>query len=169
MRGLPTLLAFLPYADAYAHTRSITAEILPAVRDTPCIAGISAHDPSLNLEKFMDEMLELGFSGFTNEPFVGIYGHAFATQLESAGIGFPREVAMIELAHRKKTFAVAWVFSPEEAKAMAEAGADVVGAHVGVTAGGLTGAKDTINISEAVRAIQAMCEGPKRQTRMSSS
>jgi predicted TIM-barrel enzyme len=162
MRGLPTILAFLPYSDANEEVRRMAKEILPAVHETPCIVGIGAHDPSLNLERFMDEMVDNGFSGITNEPFAGIYGPEFADQLESAGIGLSREVKMIERAHRKDLFTVAWAFSSEESRRMAEAGADVVGAHVGVTAGGLTGAKGTLDLTEATKAIQAMCETAKK-------
>ncbi len=110
----------------------------------------------------MESMLDIGFSGFTNEPFAGIYGSAFADQLESAGIGISKEVEMIQLAHSKDIFTVAWVFSPEESKRMAEAGADVIGAHIGVTAGGLTGAKKTIGLKEAAAAVQSMCKAAKR-------
>jgi predicted TIM-barrel enzyme len=127
------------------------------VKETPCIVGVGAHDPNRNLESFMDEMLAMGFSGVTNEPFVGLYGPAFAAELEAAGIGFSREVDLIELAHRKDIFTVAWAFTPDEARRMAQAGADVVGAIVGVTAGGLTGAKKTLSLEEAAEQVQGMC------------
>jgi predicted TIM-barrel enzyme len=161
MKGQPTLLAFLPYSDANAHVARMAAEIIPAVKETPCIVGIGAHDPSLNQERFMDEMIAMGFSGVTNEPFSGIYGPEFATQLEAAGIGFSREAEMIALAHSKDIFTVAWAFNPDEARRMAEAGADVVGALVGVTAGGLTGAKKSLSLEEAAAAVQAMCLAAK--------
>jgi predicted TIM-barrel enzyme len=161
MKGQPTLLAFLPYSDANAHVARMAAEIIPAVKETPCIVGIGAHDPSLNRERFMDEMIAMGFSGVTNEPFSGIYGPEFATQLEAAGIGFSREAEMIALAHSKDIFTVAWAFNPDEARRMAEAGADVVGALVGVTAGGLTGAKKSLSLEEAAAAVQAMCLAAK--------
>jgi predicted TIM-barrel enzyme len=162
MRGLPSLMAFLPYSDANEHVLNMAREILPAVRSTPCIAGVGAHNPALDLDRFIDEMMSIGFSGVTNEPFAGIYGVEFATQLESAGIGFSREVDLIRRAHRRDTFTVAWVFTPEESAQMAEAGADVIGAHVGVTAGGTTGAKKTLGLQEAVEAVQAMCEAAKK-------
>lgn len=161
MQGLPSLLAFLPYSDANEHIKRMASQILPVVRETPCIAGIGAHDPALNLQKFMEEMLEAGFSGFTNEPFAGIYGPVFAEQLESAGIGFSREVELIQLARKMNAFSVAWVFTPEESARMAEAGADIIGAHVGVTAGGTTGAQKTMDLQEATAAVQAMCQAAK--------
>lgn len=137
MMGQHTLMAFLPYSNANEHVAKMAGEILPAVKETPCIVGVGAHDPRLNQEMFLDEMMALGFSGVTNEPFAGIYGPEFAAQLESAGLGFSREAEMIALAHSKGIFTYGWAFTPQEARKMAEAGADVVGALVGVTAGGV--------------------------------
>jgi predicted TIM-barrel enzyme len=161
MQGLPSLLAFLPYSDANEHVRRMAAHILPAVSDTPCIAGVGAHDPAIDLASFMEELLRAGFSGFTNEPFAGIYGPEFAEQLESAGIGFSREVELIRRAREMDALSVAWVFTAEESLRMAEAGADIIGAHVGVTAGGITGAKKTMTLEEAASAVQSMCETAK--------
>jgi predicted TIM-barrel enzyme len=157
MQGQPSLLAWLPYADVNAEVARRAREILPVVHETPCIAGIGAHDPNRTMEPLIREMLELGFSGITNEPFVGLYGPEFGGQLEAAGIGFSREVDLIELAHRMDVFTVAWVFTPDEARRMAAAGADVLGAIVGVTAGGLTGAAHTLSVAEATDIVQAMC------------
>ena len=162
MRGLPTLMAFMPYSDANEHVRRMAREILPAVKEAPCIVGIGAHDPTLNIEKFLKEMTDMGFSGVTNEPFAGIYGPDFAAQLESAGIGFSREEDLIRKAHTMDIFTVAWAFNPDEAWRMAEAGADVVGALVGVTVGGLTGAKKSLSLEEAKDAVQKMCEAAKK-------
>jgi len=161
MRGLPTLMAFLPYSDANEHVRRMAKEILPAVKEAPCIVGIGAHDPGLNAEKFITEMMDIGFSGVTNEPFAGIYGPEFAAQLESAGIGFSKEAELIRTAHAMDIFTVAWAFTPQEAGKMAEAGADVVGALVGVTAGGLTGVKKSLSLGEATETAQAMCSVAK--------
>lgn len=156
MMGQHTLMAFLPYSNANDHVAKMACEILPAVKETPCIVGIGAHDPSLNQEMFLDEMIALGFSGVTNEPFAGIYGPEFAAQLESAGLGFSREADMIALAHRKGIFTFGWAFNPGEARKMAKAGADVVGALVGVTAGGLSGAADSLTLETATEAVQAI-------------
>ena len=156
MKGQHTLMAFLPYSNANEHVARMAREILPAVKETPCIVGIGAHDPGLNLELFLDEMMALGFSGVTNEPFAGIYGPEFAAQLEGAGLGFSREVELIALAHSKGIFTYGWAFNPAEARRMAEAGADVVGALVGVTAGGLSGAAQSQTLEQATEAVQAM-------------
>ncbi|MDD4550222.1 MAG: phosphoenolpyruvate hydrolase family protein [Syntrophomonadaceae bacterium] len=161
MIGQSTLLAWLPYGDANECVAKMAREIIPVVKEAPCIAGIGAHNPALDLDKWLDEMMDLGFSGITNEPFVGLYGEFFAGQLEAAGIGFSREVNLIEKAHKKDIFTVAWAFNPEEAKTMAAAGADVIGAIIGVTAGGLTGSRYVVNLEEAVTEVQKICTAAK--------
>jgi predicted TIM-barrel enzyme len=162
MKGQHTLMAFLPYSNANEHVAKMATEILPAVKETPCIVGIGAHDPSLDMESFLDRMMALGFSGVTNEPFAGIYGPAFAEQLEQAGLGFSREVELIALAHKKNIFTSGWAFNPKEARRMAEAGADVVGALVGVTAGGLSGAAKAQTLEEATELVRAICQSAKK-------
>lgn len=157
MMGLPTLLAWMPYDDCNDRVREMALEILPVVKEAPCIAGIGAHNPAIKLENIIDEMLMLGFSGITNEPFAGLYGVQFARQLEDAGIGFSREVELIKTAHQMDVFTVAWAFNETEAGIMAEAGADVIGAIVGVTSGGLTGAKEVLTLESATSEVQKMC------------
>ena len=161
MKGQHTLMAFLPYSNANEHVATMAKEILPAVRETPCIVGIGAHDPSLDMDSFLDRMLDLGFSGVTNEPFAGIYGPAFAAQLEEAGLGFSREVELIAVAHKKDIFTFGWAFNPEEARRMAEAGADVVGALVGVTAGGLSGSAASQTLEAATEMVRAICRAAR--------
>lgn len=162
MRGLPSLMAWLPYSNANEHLLSMAREILPAVQRTPCIAGIGAHDPALDFDVIFDRITRLGFSGINNEPFAGLYGPFFAGQLEKAQIGFSREVEMIRRAHARDLFTVAWAMSPDEAARMAEAGADVVGAMIGVTAGGITGASETLPLEQAAAEVQAMTLAAKR-------
>lgn len=161
MMGQPSLLAWLPYSHANEHVVNMAREILPAVKESPCIAGIGAHDPALNMEKFIDRLMDMNFSGVTNEPFAGIYGPDFAEQLETAGIGFSREVQLIKAAHQKDIFTVAWAFTPEEGRAMAGAGADVIGAIVGVTTGGMTGAQKSKSLEEATREVNEICKAAK--------
>ncbi|HWQ76362.1 MAG TPA: phosphoenolpyruvate hydrolase family protein [Syntrophomonas sp.] len=162
MRGLPSLLAWMPYSNANEHLLNMAKEILPIVQTAPCIAGIGAHDPALDLDDFLDIVIKTGFSGVTNEPFVGLYGKYFADQLERAGLGFSREVELIRRARAKDIFTVAWAMSPEEAYQMAEAGADVIGAMIGVTTGGMSGESEVISLEEAVEDVREMMAAARR-------
>ena len=163
MRGLPSILAWLPYGDANEHLLNMAREILPAVHHTPCIAGIGAHDPALNLDLLLDRLLEMGFSGVNNEPFCGLYGPYFAQQLEQAGLGFSREVELVRRARERDVFTVAWAMSPEEAARMAGAGADVVGAMIGVTSGGVSGARNVTPLEAAALQAREMVEAARRE------
>lgn len=161
MMAQPSLLAWLPYENANELVVRMAKEILPAVKETPCIAGIGAHDPRLDINTFVEQLLQMGFSGITNEPFVGIYGQEFAAQLESAGLGFSKEVELIKTCHEKDVFTVAWAFTPDEGQAMAKAGADVIGAIVGVTAGGLTGTTKAQTLEKAAHQIEEIYQAAK--------
>ena len=55
-------------------------------------------------------------------------------------MGYGLEVDMIRAAHALDLLTTPYVFNPDEARAMAEAGADIVVAHMGVTTGGAIGA-----------------------------
>jgi len=162
MMGTSSLMAWLPYSNANDELVKYSKAILPVVKHTPCIAGIGAHDPTRDINLFVDEIMDLGFSGVSNEPFVGIYGKGFADMLENAGIGFSREVELIRIAHRNNIFTLAWTFDAGQAERMAEAGADVIGAMIGLTAGGLSGAKDTITLESAVRDTQEICKAAQK-------
>jgi predicted TIM-barrel enzyme len=162
MQGKPSLLAWLPYADVNAQLLRRAREILSVVRQTPCIAGLGAHDPDRSMDMLLHEVRRLGFSGVTNEPFASMYGPAFSTELDAAGIGFSREVDLIATAREQDMFSLAWVFTPDEARRMAEAGADVLGAMVGVTAGGLTGASKTVTLEEGAELVKGMCEAGRK-------
>ncbi|MDZ7838834.1 MAG: phosphoenolpyruvate hydrolase family protein [Actinomycetota bacterium] len=114
------------------------------------------------MDQFVDQVINMGFSGVSNEPFVGIYGKDFADMLESSGIGFSREVELIKIADSKDVFTVAWAFDTEQAEKMANAGADIIGAMIGLTAGGLSGAKKTITLDDAAAETQKICDAVKK-------
>ncbi len=154
MQGVSSLMAWLPYSNANEELVHYARFILPIVKEVPCIAGIGAHDLSVNLEDFIDKIMDMGFSGVSNEPFVGIYGKDFGQMLNDAGIGFNKEVEMIKVARQKDIFTLAWAFDPEEAISLAEAGADIVGAMIGLTSGGLSGAKKVISLKQATKDVQ---------------
>lgn len=127
MKGLPSLLSWLPYGDVNQMTLEAGREILPLIRRTPVLAGIGAHDPRLCFPRLMEQLKALGFSGVSNEPFICQYGSDFAEKMEALGMGFSREAALIETAHQADLFAFGWVSTPAEAEAMARAGADALG------------------------------------------
>ncbi|MGH3033687.1 MAG: phosphoenolpyruvate hydrolase family protein [Gaiellaceae bacterium] len=156
MAGHGSLAGYLAYGDANAITLALGREILGVVEDTPVIGGIGAADPYRDPSRLIDEMVELGFSGITNVPTAGLYDGVFRAQIDATRLGYPREIELVRMCAERDVFTVAYVFTPEEAKAMSKAGADIVGAHVGLTTGGYVGAGEAMPLDEACRAVKSM-------------
>ncbi len=161
MAGHGSLAGYLAYGDSNAMTLELGREILNAVAATPVLGGIGAADPFRDSGRLLDEMLAAGFSGITNVPTAGLYDGAFRRHIDAAGLGYPREVGLIRMCRARDVFTLAYAFSPDDARAMAEAGADIVGAHVGLTSGGWIGAKTALDPEAACVATQEMVEAAR--------
>ena len=77
-------------------------------------------------------------------------------------MGYGLEVDMIGLAHQRGLLTAPYVFDADQATAMAEAGADVLVPHMGLTTGGAIGASTAKTLDECVPLIQAMHDAAKR-------
>ena len=161
MAGHGSLAGYLAYGDSNAITFEVGRQILNAVGDTPVIGGIGAADPFRDVGRLVDEMLAVGFSGITNVPTAGIYDGTFRRHIDAMDLGYPREVELVRTCRDRDVFTVAYAFTPEEARAMAEAGADIVGAHVGLTSGGWIGAESVVDLDAACVATQEMVEAAR--------
>ena len=156
MDGHGSLAGYLAYGDANAITLELAKRLLPVVENTPVVGGIGAADPYRDSEVLVDEFIAAGFSGISNVPTAGLYGGDFRRHIDATNLGYPREVELIRSCRERDVFTIAYAFSPDEAAAMAEAGADIVGAHVGLTSGGLIGAEETLSLDEACAAVGGM-------------
>jgi predicted TIM-barrel enzyme len=139
-------------------------EVLPVVEDTPVIAGVNGTDPTRVMGRFLETLQRAGFSGVINFPSHGIIDGRWRESLEATGFGYDREVAMIAEAHRQGLFTMAYVFTPEESRWMAEAGADVIVAHMGLTVGGSIGAGSSFarSLEECVTLIEDIAEAARK-------
>jgi predicted TIM-barrel enzyme len=126
------------------------------------LAGVCGTDPFRLMPVFLDELIRIGFSGVQNFPTVGLVDGTFRAGLEETGMGYGLEVEMIRLAHERGLLTAPYVFDPEQAAAMAEAGADVLVPHMGLTTGGAIGAETAKTLDECVGLIQAMHDAAKR-------
>jgi predicted TIM-barrel enzyme len=155
-------LAFMPYGDANEIVlEKLAPHVLPAVKEIPVIAGIGAHDPFRRMEDLLKRATDMGFSGVQNVPFTGFYGDHLNKELEAGGIGFSREVEMIRKAHQREMFTIGFAFTPEQGEKMAEAGADMIVPHCGLTTGGDKGASISIKMDEAVQLTQSIVKAAK--------
>ena len=161
MAGRGSLSGMLPYGDANAIVVDMAREVLPVVEKTPVLAGVCGTDPFRMMDVFLDEVARIGFSGVQNFPTVGLFDGTFRQNLEETGMGYGLEVEMIRRAHGKDMLTAPYVFTVDEAVAMAEAGADVLVPHMGLTTGGAIGAETAKTLDDCVPLIQAMCDAAK--------
>jgi predicted TIM-barrel enzyme len=161
MGGRGSLAGLLPYGDANGIVVEMAAEVLPIVEDTPVLAGVCGTDPFRLMPAFLRELKEMGFDGVQNFPTVGLIDGVFRQNLEETGMGYDLEIEMIRLAHQLDMLTCPYVFSQEDAVAMAEAGADVLVPHMGLTTKGDIGAETALNLEQAAERVQAMHDAAK--------
>ncbi|WP_285813291.1 phosphoenolpyruvate hydrolase family protein [Bradyrhizobium sp. 62B] len=150
LMGLPTSRI----GDSNARTLELAAEIRNVVSSIPVIGGVEAWDPvRLDLDALLDKFWAAGFSGVINYPTISTMGDKWRDRRSRVGLGFEREVEMIASARKKNIYSLAYVASPDDAKAMASAGADCIIPHVGATRGGLVGHEEGQSVKEAIKRI----------------
>jgi predicted TIM-barrel enzyme len=156
MAGRGSLAGLLPYGDANAIVMEMAGEVLPVVKNTPVLAGVCGTDPFRLMNVFLREVQAKGFDGVQNFPTVGLFDGAFRQNLEETGMGYGLEVEMIRQAHELDLLTCPYVFNPDEARLMAQAGADVLVPHMGLTTKGAIGAHTALTLEESARRVQAM-------------
>ncbi|MGC0055715.1 phosphoenolpyruvate hydrolase family protein (plasmid) [Brucella pituitosa] len=158
LMGLPTSRI----GDSNDRTLEMAAEIRNVVSDVPVIGGVEAWDPiRLDLDLLLDKFVAAGYSGVINYPTISTMGDKWRDRRGRVGLGFDREVEMIELARKKNIFTMAYVATAEDAEAMARVGADCIVPHVGATRGGLSGHEDGQAIHEAIQKINRINNAAK--------
>jgi len=161
MAGRGSLAGLMPYGDANAIVVDMAGEVLPIVRETPVLAGVCGTDPFRLMPVFLEELKRIGFSGVQNFPTVGLFDGAIRQGFEETGMGYGLEVEMIRQARELDLMTCPYVFTPDEARAMAEAGADVLVPHMGLTTKGTIGAQSAKTLDKSIELIQAMHDAAK--------
>jgi predicted TIM-barrel enzyme len=162
MAGRGSLAGLLPYGDANAIVMEMGSEVLPVARNTPVLAGVCGTDPFRLMPRFLREVADAGFAGVQNFPTVGLIDGLFRANLEETGMSYGLEVDMIREASALGLLTSPYVFEPDQAVAMAEAGADVLVPHMGLTTKGTIGAHTAKTLDECVTEIQAMRDAAVR-------
>lgn len=161
MAGRGSLAGLMAYGDANQIVVDMGNEVLPVVKHTPVLAGVCGTDPFRIMDIFLKQLQEQGFAGVQNFPTVGLIDGVFRANLEETGMGYDLEVEMIRKAHELGMVTTPYVFDVDQAKKMAEAGADVLVAHMGLTTKGTIGAKTALTLDDCVDKIQAICDAGK--------
>ena len=156
MAGRGSLAGLMPYGDANAIVVEMANEVLPIVKQTPVLAGVCGTDPFRVMPYFLQQLKELGFAVVQNFPTVGLIDGTFRQNLEETGMDFDLEIEMIRQAHELDLVTAPYVFTPEDARAMTQAGADILVAHMGLTTSGSIGAHTALTLDQRVGRIQAI-------------
>jgi predicted TIM-barrel enzyme len=161
MAGHGSLAGLMPFGDANAIVLEMANEVLPVVRYTPVLAGVCATDPMRLMERFLQQVKAVGFAGVQNFPTVGLIDGAFRQNLEETGMGYDKEVAMIRLARDMDLLTTPYVFTVDEARQMAHAGADLLVAHMGLTTKGSIGARTARTLEQCVPLVQEIARAAR--------
>lgn len=137
-------------------------EVLPIATQTPVLAGVCGTDPFRVMPLFLQEVQRAGFSGVQNFPTVGLIDGIFRQNLEETNMGFGLEVDMIRMAHELNLLTTPYAFNPDEARAMAKAGCDILIPHMGLTTKGSIGAATAITLKESAKRVQEMHDVAKK-------
>jgi predicted TIM-barrel enzyme len=167
MAGHGSTCGLMAYDDANAVAISIGEhEVLPIVEEVPVICGVHATDPRRRMWHWLLQVKGMGFSGVNNFPTHCIVDGHFREVLEETGMSVKKEFEMVALARKMDLFSIVYVATPDEARAMAEAGADAIIAHVGTTIGGSIGVKGAVcTMDDAVKRTQSIIDGAKKVRR----
>jgi predicted TIM-barrel enzyme len=161
MAGRGSLAGLLAYGNANQIVKEMAHEVLPVVERTPVLAGVNGTDPFCLFDSYLDELAALGFSGVQNFPTVGLIDGVFRANLEETGMGYALEVDLVRHARAKDLLTTPYVFNPEESRLMAEAGADIIVAHMGLTTGGTIGAGTALTLEDCVPRIDAIANAAR--------
>lgn len=158
MAGRGSLAGLMAYGNANDIVQEMAHEVLPVVKHTPVLAGVNGTDPFALMDDLLDRLKQMGFSGVQNFPTVGLFDGIMRRNLEETGMGYGLEVDMIAKAHQRDMLTTPYVFSADEAIAMAKAGADIIVPHMGLTTGGTIGAETAVKLEQCPAIIDEWAE-----------
>jgi predicted TIM-barrel enzyme len=161
MAGRGSLAGLMAYGNANEIVLDMAREVLPVVKETPVLAGVNGTDPFLIVDHFLQELCDLGFSGIQNFPTVGLFDGTIRAQLEETGMGYGLEVDVIREAREFDLLTTPYVFSEENARDMAKAGADIIVCHLGLTTGGKVGAQTALKLKDCVPLIESWAKAAR--------
>lgn len=162
MAGRGSLAGLMPYGDANAIVMEMAGEVLTIVKQTPVLASVCGTDPFRDIGRFLEEVRDRGFAGIQNFPTVGLCDGLFRQNLEETGMSYKLEVDMVRKARQLDLLTSPYVFNPEEAEWMTDAGADIIVAHMGLTTKGAIGAKTALSLEDTPAKVQEIADAARR-------
>ncbi|MGI6005236.1 MAG: phosphoenolpyruvate hydrolase family protein [Christensenellales bacterium] len=161
MKGQASINAFLPHGKPNEAIFELLPEIVAVVQDTPVITLSNPRDPRLPHREHLEQLQRFGVSGIN--PLMGkSYGPGFNRRLDRYALGWDAELEFIRAAREMDMFTFAYAYGPDESCILAEAGADMISAHLGQTVGGLVGAESKLTLDEAVQFSQSIFDAARK-------
>lgn len=163
MQGRPSCYGRLPYGDANAVMLEMAETVLPVVKHTPVLAGVYANDAFRDIRALLRRVKEMGFSGVQNFPCINAYEGFLGERLREVGICYEKEIEMVAMAHELNLLTTPYVYTPEQAIAMTEAGADILVVHCQMTVGGMDAVKadEVMTLDDSCKKAQLVRDAVK--------
>lgn len=150
-RGLPSVASMLPLGDANAQVVDVARREIATQVAIPVHAGLSVFPGADAVARDLRRLARSRVAGVVNFPTVVHFDGAPRAALESAGLGFDAEVAMLADAAALGLATLAYVKTEAEAERAARIAPTMICINFGWNAGGrLTELLPDVSINEAV-------------------
>lgn len=160
MKGQGSLAPLMPYCDINEIIMELAPEIVANVSNAPILSLSGGTNPLYPHKDHLKKLWDAGISGI-NPFMMKIYGDTIMEQMSQIDMGWDKEVDFVGEAHKMDMFSLAYAFTPEEARILAEVGCPAISSHVGSTVGGMKGAKSKLTLEEATQLSQEIFDAAK--------
>lgn len=158
VQGASSLTSFLPVRPACDWVEEFAERELLGRCTSPIFAGLSVSDPLCNIGQTVERFKSIGFEGICNFPSTTSIDGRLGAAFEREGLGFDREIALVEAAAKLGLGAFVYVKTNKQARRMVEAGATAICVDIGFT-GGPTGVETFLTIDTAANRIDQVLDG----------
>src|SRR5271165_465325 len=149
LMGAPSIVCMMPIRKSNSFVLDVMASEITPFADIPVFFGASVMDCEDDLGAVLDKVLLVGGQGIINFPTACHYPPAIRDALETAKIGFSRELQLLRLARARGLSAIAHVTTGEQARQAASEGIGIICFNYGWNAGGAEGVKAAHSLIEA--------------------
>lgn len=158
VQGASSSASFLPVRSANNWVIEFAEREMLGRCKAPLYAGLSVSDPNLDIDKLVDRVKLLGFTGVCNFPSTTSIDGRLGALFEREGLGFDRELYLIESAQQAGLKTFVYVRTNTQAREMVKTGADAICVDIGFT-GGATGVTTHLTLESAAAQINRVLEG----------
>jgi predicted TIM-barrel enzyme/DNA-binding NtrC family response regulator len=155
--GMPSVACLLALRDANHLVMEFGRSEILTQTSLPVFFGAAAQGTD-DVDALVEQIAEGGFHGVTNFPSCIFLDGRYRQYLEESGLGFRRELALLQAARTRGLSTLAYAHTLEEARTAAAASVDIVNLDFGWNMGGLLGVQSSVDLAEAARLGRAFVE-----------